>query len=133
MIQFAIYSSPPLKQLFRDGEVKNPNMWRAIDHAYCVGWITQRMADFEGDFKFLSEGTFADELRFLTENVDSQNDLVYVHKQVQLALDREQAAAQVEERLQKILELGGEGVVAARASFCGIPIPNGFPSDTGTF
>ena len=55
---------------------------------------------------------FADELRFLNANLDNgPGSKCYLHRQTKLFDIPEEAAAQVEAFLQRVLDLGGEGVV----------------------
>ena len=127
-IVYAVYSSPPLASVFSNGEIKNTNMVRAMDHIACEHWICQRLnakpKRHEGlpvprwslgdDYKYMPPGVpFADELRFLNENLDNTDpdSRCYLHPQTKLIDIPEEAAAQVEAFLQKVLDLGGEGVV----------------------
>ena len=83
------------------------------------------MEEFEGDFRFLNPGaTFDDELKFLSEAIESQNDHCFLHKQVLLPEDETAARDLIELHLDKMLALGGEGVVMRD------PKRLGFPSGT---
>ena len=129
-IVYAVYSTPPLASVFATGEIKNTNMVLAMDHIAVEHWIRRRFESltkepaFKGvpmpkrclgdDYKYLPPGVpFADELRFLNENLDNADpdSRCYLHPQTQLSANPAEAADQIEAFLQKMLELGGEGVV----------------------
>ncbi len=126
-IVYAVYSSPPLASVFSTGEIKNANMVRAMDFIACEHWIRQRLdakpERYEGvpvprrslgdDFKYMPPGaSFEDELRFLNANLDNgPGSKCYLHRQTKLFDIPQEAAAQVEAFLQRVLDLGGEGVV----------------------
>ncbi len=48
-IKYAVYSSPPLIELFRTGEIKNANMLCNINCADIEKFVTGRMEKFGGD------------------------------------------------------------------------------------
>ena len=126
-IVYAVYSSPPLASVFATGEIKNTNMVRAMDFLACEHWIRHRLdakpERHEGvpiprrslgdDFKYMPPGVpFEDELQFLNANLDNgPGSKCYLHRQTKLFDIRQEAAAQVEAFLQRVLDLGGEGVV----------------------
>ena len=126
-IVYAVYSSPSLSAVFATGEIKNTNMVRAMDYIACEHWVCRRLnakaKRHEGvpvprrslghDYKYLPPGSpFADELRFLNANLDNgPESRCYLHRQTKLIDIPVEAAAQVEAFLQKVLDLGGEGVV----------------------
>ena len=111
-IAYAVYSCPPITAVFGTGEIKNTNMVCNLHWPTNELWVKDRMEEFEGDFRFLNPGsTFGDELKFLAENIDSQSELCFLHKQVLLPSDEEAARAAVEMHLDAALAQGGEGVV----------------------
>ena len=76
------------------------------------------------DYRYLPLGSvFSDELRFLNENLDNSDpdSRCYLHPQTKLIDIPEEAAGQVEAFLQKVLDLGGEGVVVRDPNVCWIP------------
>ena len=127
-IVYAVYSSPPLSSGLchrRDQERQHgagDGLPSPVEH-----WIRQRLdakpERHEGvpvpkrslgdDFKYLPPGVpFADELRFLNANLDNgPGSKCYLHRQTKLFDIPEEAAAQVEAFLQRVLDQGGEGVV----------------------
>lgn len=112
-IVYAAYSAPPLASVFATGEIKNTNMVCDIDYPAIEQWIKERLEDFDGEYHDLTHGaTFLDELRFLNENLDNgPGSRCFLHQQTKLIDIPEEAAQQVEDFLQKVLDLGGEGVV----------------------
>jgi DNA ligase-1 len=110
-IVYAVYSSPPLASIFGTGEIKNANMVQGIDFIAIEHWIRQRLDRFDGDFCYLPPGSlFQDELRFLVEKLETSGETpCYLHPQSKLGI--EDAPAQIEAYLQKVLDKGGEGVV----------------------
>jgi len=112
-IKFAVYSSPPLAGIFQTGVIKNSNMIRAIDFIAIEKWIATRLDLFDSDFRYLPPGSlFQDELAFLAEMLQSSPvSMCYLHQQIKLFDIPDRAADQLEEFLQRVLDLGGEGVI----------------------
>jgi hypothetical protein len=128
-IVYAVYSSPPLSAVFGTGEIKNANMACHLDYIGIEHWIRRRFDALlpepahEGvpvpkrcladDYKYLPvEATFSDELRFLNVHLDNgSTSKCFLHRQTKLFDIPEEAAAQVEAFLQRVLDQGGEGVV----------------------
>jgi len=110
-IQYAVYSTPALPYVFADGEIKNANMHRQIRWAEVESWISGRL-DRLPDFASVdTPATFAGELAFLCENIPVQDDRVFLHRQVQLPQNAQDAREKVNAFLDKVLDQGGEGVV----------------------
>jgi DNA ligase-1 len=77
---------------------------------------------FKGDFKYSPAGsTFDQELLFLREAIETQNDHVFLHRQTKLPADNDAARAVVEETLEKLLEERAEGVMIRDPSAKWIP------------
>jgi hypothetical protein len=126
-IAFAVYSSPPLAQVFGTGEIKNSNMVCNVDYLTIEQWIRQRLYQkgerFQGvpqpqrclgdDFRFLQPGQpFGKELSVLNTALDNTPASVcYLHPQTKLIDIPGEATEQAEEYLQRVLDKGGEGVV----------------------
>lgn len=110
-ISYAIYSSPALMSIFGTGEIKNTNMVRSMQLADCEEFIHERLAEFDGAFRFVQKAnaTFADELVFLREAIEAQSDSCYLHQQVKLPNSEEEARGAANEFISKVLDLGGEG------------------------
>jgi hypothetical protein len=121
-IAYAVYSCPPLDAVFGDGEIKNTNMVVTTSFVTIMAWMKQRMEEFEGDFRFLNPGaTFADELKFLSEAIETQNDHCFLHQQTLLPNDETAARELVELHLDRTLAKGGEGVVMRDPTATWIP------------
>lgn len=107
-IVYAVYSSPPVANVFATGEIKNTNMVCPIDYINIEHWIRQRLNDFNGDYRYLPPGSlFQDELQFLSANLEnSEASICYLHPQTQIG-----GTKQVDTYLDKVLNEGGEGVV----------------------
>jgi len=125
-IVYAVYSSPPLAAMFSTGEIKNANMVCNVDYLAIEAWIRQRLNTpskrseipvpkrcLGDDYKYLEAGaTFAKELAVLNEALENTPASVcYLHQQTKLIDIPEEAAAQIEAYLQRVLDQGGEGVV----------------------
>lgn len=111
-IQYAVYGCPPLEQVFVTGEIKNTNFHRDINCEKIMDWISTHCPLYHGEYTNLhKDTTFAQELAILECALETHTDFAYLHKQIKLANTHEEAAAQVEEHLEKILELGGEGLI----------------------
>ena len=92
-IKYAVYSCPPITAVFGTGEIKNTNMVCNLHWPSNELWIKDRMEEFEGDFRFLNPGsTFADELKFLADAIETHSDYCFLHKQVKLPDDEEACA-----------------------------------------
>lgn len=112
-IEFAVYSSPPLVGIFQTGEIKNSNMHRAIDFLNMEQWVRQRLNQFDGDFRYLPPGSlFQDEVKFLAKMLENSSvSACYLHQQTKLFDVSEEAEKQIEQHLQRVLDMGGEGVI----------------------
>jgi DNA ligase-1 len=110
-ISYAVYSAPALSYVFGTGEIKNTNMVRDLTFEQIDRWITPKIARLPGYGFVNAPATFNDELMFLREFLEAQNDRVFIHQQLRLPEDEEAARATVNEFLQKVLDQGGEGCV----------------------
>ncbi len=125
-IEYAVYSSPPLVGIFQTGEIKNANMHRAIDFLGMEQWVRQRLNRFDSDFRYLPPGSrFVDELNFLAKIlINSPVSVCYLHQQTKLFDVPDEAAKQVEMYLQRVLDMGGEGIVLRNPTEPWIPKRN---------
>jgi DNA ligase-1 len=109
-ISYAVYSSPPLASIFATGEIKNSNMVREVDRLLIESWLHDRLGEFDGDFRSVpANATFDDELMFLRGAIDTQNDHVFLHRQVRLSINEAEAREQADRFLNEVLDQGGEG------------------------
>ncbi len=128
-IVYAVYGCPPLVSVFATGEIKNTNMVCDLDFLACEQWIKRRLAAFgrtrrqAGDFVYLpGRVPFADEMQFLSVSLENTDlSVCYMHQQTKLIDIPHEAAAQVEAYLQRVLDLGGEGVVVRNPAAPWIP------------
>ena len=74
-------------------------------------WIKPRIDKMPGYGWVKTPATFNDELMFLREFLEAQNDRVFIHQQVRLPEDETAAREMVNEFLRKVLDQGGEGCV----------------------
>lgn len=115
-IQYAVYSSPPLSQLFATGEIKNAQMWCDIDCAKVEAFILKHIERFGKDYKSVDPGaTFSQELQFLASYLETQSDIVYLHRQVRLPGNEEAARSAAESFVTAVLDKGGEGAIVREA------------------
>lgn len=106
-IQFAVYSSPPLSQLFMSGEIKNTNFHAKLDQKKIERFVFRDSPD---DLICLDEdATFQDELCALETTLDG--DTIFMLQQTKLSQDEDEAKQQVEDYLASVLDQGGEGVI----------------------
>jgi DNA ligase-1 len=108
-ITYAVYSAPAIPYVFGTGEIKNTNMVCNLNFEEVEKWIKPRLLPGYGWVQV--PATFNDELMFLREYLEVQNDRVFVHKQTRLPENEEEARAVVDEFLKKVLDQGGEGCV----------------------
>lgn len=120
-IQFAVYSSPAFGYVFRDGEIKNTNFHSMISQAEVERWTKDRLHTLP-DYSFLVPPvTFEGELLFLREAIPSQDDQVFLHRQVKLPNDPIAAQRAADSFLTSVLDQGGEGVVLRDPASCWTP------------
>jgi DNA ligase-1 len=107
-IVYAVYSSPPIAQVFATGEIKNTNMVCPIDFLAIERWIQRQLDSFDGDYRYLPPGSlFKDELDFLSDNLEnSAASVCYLHPQTQI-----EGARQIDVYLDRVLDQGGEGII----------------------
>lgn len=112
LIQYAVYSSPPLGCLFQSGEIKNTNMVSAFDRDTIAKWIEKRLTR-TGIHLFSLDDTavFDHEMIALRDQLDTSSERVYMLQQIKLPEAEDSARAIVNVELDKIIERGGEGVI----------------------
>lgn len=111
-IKYAVYSSPSVSGLFASGEIKNANMHVTIDEESITRWMLSHK-DRVPDMQFASTKlcTFAEELAFLQYAIESENDHVFLHRQIRLPDIAADAREMLDLYLSGILDQGGEGVM----------------------
>lgn len=117
-IVYAVYSSPPIAQIFTTGEIKNTNMVRPIDFIAIERWIRRHLNDFDDDYSYLPPGSlFRDELRFLASNLEnSEASICYLHPQTRI--ERPQ---QIDAYLDRVMDQGGEGIILRNPTQLWVP------------
>jgi DNA ligase-1 len=113
LIQFAVYSSPSFSAVFCSGEIKNANFHCVIDGDIINSWINVRASNiFENDLiQCHSESTFDNELNLINAALETHTDFAYLHQQIRLPNDNNEAKIEAEHHLERILALGGEGII----------------------
>lgn len=109
-ISYAVYSSPPLAHLFRSGEIKNANMLLTVDWDGMQEFLRDSISAFKGTYTAVPNGaTFEQELLFLRDAIETQNDYCFLHKQTKLPMDPEEARQSAACIVESVLDKGGEG------------------------
>jgi DNA ligase-1 len=110
-ISYAVYSSPALPHIFRDGEIKNSNMVLNVCFKDMREFLKGQVREMPG-YRSVPEGaTFEQELLFLRDAIESQSDQCFLHLQTKLPLDPDEAQAAAYRVLEGVLDKGGEGCV----------------------
>lgn len=112
-VVFAVYSSPPLEQVFGSGEIKNTNFVSTFDLQAIQQWLWQNAQPVGTDFQTLDPGsTFEQELQFLNAALDNGSEsIAYLHNQIRLPDNITDAMLLIDKQLDATLERGGEGVI----------------------
>jgi DNA ligase-1 len=112
--EFAVFGCPPLDIVFSNGRVNNPHMTMDIVYANINRWLQNHRAEIMEDYICLSAAQgrvpFEYELTCLQDSLDSSSH-VYLHRQKKLPADAAKAAQAVEIELDRVLKLGGEGII----------------------
>jgi DNA ligase-1 len=112
-VQFAVFGCPPAEQLFANGEIKNSNMVCDINHMYAMKFVMDRVrAGAIEEFMNFSACDFAfeQELNYLQAALP-HDDLVYLHRHVQLPDARVEAESHMGRFMDEVLNEGGEGIM----------------------
>jgi len=110
-IQFAVFDTPPLEAIYRDGEIKNANFHREISNSEIKKWFkdTASSNTMMEDFKAITpaEMPFHGRLQWLQEMLPEEGR-IYVTQQTKLTSDWSQT---IEDKLEDVLRFGGEGLI----------------------
>lgn len=109
LISYAIYSSPPIDLVIQEGEIKSPNFVATIDYKRASKFVCKAAEESEEFYCLDPDCTFKDELLAVAELLDGEK--CYLHPQISLPQDEDEAREVVERKLNRIIEQGGEGVV----------------------
>lgn len=113
-VQFAVFGSPPITEVFGDGLIKNSNFVHSLQAERAKSFILSRMAHGSlANFECLSGRVpFTEELTFLNSKIPSDgSNVLYLHGQCKLPEDSKQAEVVLNTFLQRVLDNGGEGVM----------------------
>lgn len=123
-IEFAVFACPPIDKIFSDGIVKNANAKIRILRASFDLWLKKNNHSILEDWKFLETGAekiiFEQELATLRESVSSIGR-VYLLQQRRLPFNVKKAAVEVEQQMEKVFRLGGEGIILRDSNSCWEP------------
>ena len=111
-IEFAVYSAPPVANLFAAGEIKNANFHLRLDEEACIRWWLENCLDTDVCGPS-SDATFAAELDYLQHALETQSN-VYLHRQVLLDGGEDRARGVLGGFLDGVLAQGGEGIMLRR-------------------
>lgn len=122
--EFAVFSSPPIDKIFGDGEIKNANMKMKLLKINFDVWLHKYDPSILEDWYHLTTETgkitFDAELAILRDAIPSEGR-VYLLQQKRLPFNVKEAEQAVEKELERILELGGEGVIIRNPDGCWEP------------
>jgi DNA ligase-1 len=106
-IQYAVYSMPGAR-IWASGEIKNSNFHRRINGVKCMAFV--QAANLLPQAKW--ELTFEQELEVLREHLATEPvTACYLHEQIKLSGDEEEAVAEAKRLQDEWLEHGAEGIV----------------------
>lgn len=112
-VQFAVFGCPPAEQVFAPGEIKNSNMVLNVDQMEIMCFIQNRAAAGTLEqFVHIAarDFTFEKELNYL-QSALPQDDLLYLHRHVQLPGARAMAERHMDRFMDEVLGEGGEGIM----------------------
>ena len=113
-VQFAVFGSPPITEVFGDGLIKNANFVHSIQEARASSFVMARMERGIGEnFQCLNgKVPFSEELTFLNSMIPSDgSSVLYLHQQCRLPSNDIEAEATLNVFLNRVLDAGGEGVM----------------------
>lgn len=106
-IQYAVYSAPPISRLFMDGEVRNAFTYIDIDFKRIEKWFKKHIPELTTTS---DSATFENEL-FALRAWSGWGEQVFIHKQVLLPNNNEEAVACICKVTEKLLLDGAAGVI----------------------
>lgn len=123
-IEYAVTSTPPLAQVFRDGEVKTawgPMRFKGVD---AIKWMKRFSPYLADDFVHLTSDngfvSFDTELMML-RTLAPNDEKAYLHHQTQLPFGVKDAAKAVIKEVEKLAKLGAAGAMLRAADSCWEP------------
>jgi DNA ligase-1 len=103
-VKFVVFGSPSRSEIFKSGEIKNPQFTRTVSASQCDNFLLQRMPELTS---VVEGATFEDELTLLSWAMLSEGP-AYLHRQVKLGND---PWPEIEIEMEKALANGDEGLV----------------------
>lgn len=112
--EFAVFGTPPIDKIFRDGVIKNDNMMLKLLNINIGAWLLKYNPGIIQDWEYSTtksgKVTFDTELTMLRGAIPSEGR-VYLLYQKRLPCNVKEAALAVEKELKRILSLGGKGII----------------------
>lgn len=112
-INYMVFSTPQLQNLFQSGQIKVRGFERYIFMDKCEYFYSDYACE-ELHHLVTGNGTnvvFEFELQFLQSWLEGCEPVLFLHPQLKLPIDKEEAWKVVNEKTRKVVELGGEGGV----------------------
>lgn len=113
-VRFSVFSSPPLCQVFRTGEIKNANFNHVIFQDQCEAFFIEcSSADYIHITTSSGAGVpFERELQYLEPWLEGSNpNIVSLLPQLKLPTDKDHAWAVANQKAKNIVADGGEGCI----------------------
>lgn len=105
-VRLYAFDIPPLERVFQDGRVNVPNYQKLFTE--CLEWLEAR--DFTYLYRPKETIRFRSVVTLLQRHLEG-NDKAIAHEQVMLPYQTEKANAIINEELNRITDLGGEGLM----------------------
>lgn len=105
-IKYFVFDMPNLETVFGDGRINNPNMKKTFKDVY--QWAIS-MAAMKGVHNPAGCRMFQDVYKSLRQLQDT--DVIVAHDQELLVWDEEQCKKVIEDTLNRITDIGGEGLI----------------------
>jgi DNA ligase-1 len=110
-VEFAVFGTPSISQVFAEGEIKNPNFHLEVRPNQVKAFLDLRASVGVMDEFIYSPGqTFAHELALLHGALPTEG-VVYLHHHTLLPDDRAVAESTLERVMDQTMDVGGEGVM----------------------
>ena len=110
-VQFAVFGTPAPEDVFRAGEIKNPQFHLEVKPAVIQNFIANRREAGAVDdfFGYAPSRTFEQELHMLSGALTGE--LCYLHSHRLLPPGRADAEKDMEDYMDAVLDCGGEGIM----------------------
>lgn len=117
-MQFAVYSSPPITHVFRDGNIKEKDIVNTLVLEDILKWMAPHA---EAQTSMKNGATFSEEL-FMLGAWDGWTEQVYLHRQTLLPMDEESAQELLYDMFRKVIDRGGEGLIVRNPNAQWLPL-----------